>query len=32
MEKNNAEFVCDTCKFNEEYLNGGECYCSKLEK
>lgn len=23
---------CDTCSNNEEYLNGGECYCSKLEE
>lgn len=25
-------FPCDTCPNNQEYLNGGECVCSKLER
>lgn len=27
----NSIFPCDKCENNEEYLNGGECHCSKLE-
>lgn len=31
IEKAMEDSPCDSCPTNEDYMNGGECHCSKIE-